>query len=79
VAKTDFIWGAWFAEMSMKTIWKKAIKAHFEDIYSEIIEMDNEENNLDIPVNIELSWKKEIDEIKKVEDLKGYYGKNKGK
>lgn len=41
-AKTDFIWKAWFTEMCMKTIVKKACKTHFGDIFTEIEEMDNE-------------------------------------
>ena len=41
VAKQDFIWKAWFSEMAMKTTIKKAIKFHFEDVYSEIEEEDN--------------------------------------
>ena len=79
VAKTDFIWKSWFAEMCLKTVIKKAVKIHFDDIYSEIIKMDNEENSLEIPVDIKLSWKQEIDEIKTTEELKEYYLKNKGK
>lgn len=41
-AKTDFIWRAWYTEMCMKTIVKKACKIHFGDIYTNIEEMDNE-------------------------------------
>lgn len=41
-AKTDFIWKAWFTEMCMKTVVKKACKIHFGDIYTNIEEMDNE-------------------------------------
>ena len=36
VAKTQTIWQAWFAEMCKKTIIKKAVKFHFDDIYSEM-------------------------------------------
>lgn len=79
VAKTDFIWKAWFTEMCLKTIIKKAVKVHFDDIYSEIIELDNEENDLDIPLDIKLSWKQEIDDIENVEDLRKYYLENKWK
>ena len=78
-AKTDYIWASWFSEMSLKTIIKKAVKIHFDDIYSEIIEIDNEENDLNNPINIELSWKQEIEAIQTIEELKEYYLKNKGK
>lgn len=78
-AKTDNIWKSWFSEMALKTILKKAVKIHFDDIYSDIIELDNEENSLDNPINIQLSWKQEIDNIKTIEELKEYYLKNKWK
>ncbi len=46
VAKTDFIWKAWFKEMVMKTIIKKACKYHFQDIYEGVEELDNENYDL---------------------------------
>jgi len=46
VAKTDFIWKAWFTEMCMKTITKKACKLHYGDVYTKIEEMDNEQYDL---------------------------------
>lgn len=42
VAKTDSIWSAWFKEMVLKTVIKKACKYHFDDIFEGINEMDNE-------------------------------------
>lgn len=47
IAKTDAIWKAWFPEMCMKTIIKKACKTHFEDVYRGIEEMDNDNYDLD--------------------------------
>ena len=47
-AKTDYIWKAWFEEMVLKTIIKKGCKIHFSDIYSDIIEEDNNENSITI-------------------------------
>ena len=79
VAKTDFIWRAWFKEMALKTIIKKAIKYHFADIYEKIETEDNENYNLDNPLDIELSYKQEIDAIENLEDLKNYYFANKGR
>lgn len=41
-AKTKYIWDAWYAEMCLKTIVKKACKLHFGDIFTWVEEMDNE-------------------------------------
>lgn len=46
VAKTDYIWKAWFQEMCLKTITKKACKLHYGDVYTKIEEMDNEQYDL---------------------------------
>lgn len=46
VAKQDYIWKAWFKEMCMKTIIKKACSVHFDDMYHKINDMDNE--NIDV-------------------------------
>jgi hypothetical protein len=43
VAKTDYIWAAWFKEMTLKTVIKKAVKYHFDDIYVNIEQRDNEQ------------------------------------
>ncbi len=50
VAKTTSIWDAWFAEMCKKTIIKKAVKFHFDDIYAEMDEEDNKNYDLEKPV-----------------------------
>lgn len=47
VAKTDYIWNAWYKEMCMKTVMKKSCKVHFEDIFTEIEVMDNEQYDLE--------------------------------
>jgi len=64
VAKTDFIWRAWFQEMCMKTIVKKACSFHFRDVFEKIEEMDNENYDLE-KVNKsdepDLSWFKKIE------------------
>lgn len=77
-AKTDFIWKAWFAEMCMKTIMKKACKTHFWDAFTGIEEMDNENYDVD-NVNLDISWKDEVEAIKTLEELREYYFKNKGR
>ena len=79
VAKTDYIWKAWFVEMARKTVIKKACKKHFEDIYQIIINSDNDNSDIDNPLDVELSVKQEIETIETVEKLKEYYAENKDK
>lgn len=47
VAQTDNIWKQWYAEMCKKTVIKKAVKFHFDDIYAEIEEEDNKNYDLE--------------------------------
>lgn len=47
VAKTDYIWKAWFVEMAMKTVIKKACKTHFKDSFTTIETLDNENYDLE--------------------------------
>ena len=47
VAKWDFIWKAWFKEMVLKTIIKKACKTHFNDVYEKILEEDDKQNDIE--------------------------------
>jgi nucleoside phosphorylase len=47
VAKTDFIWKNWYMEMVSKTIMKKACKQHFNDIFSNIERIDNDNYDLE--------------------------------
>jgi hypothetical protein len=79
VAKTDYIWSQWFDEMSLKTIIKKACKQHFADVYQAIEESDNENYNLENPIDLDLKLKQEIEAITTLQGLKEYYLKNKGK
>jgi len=78
VAKTDFIWRQWFNEMALKTVIKKACKQHFADVYNKIEEMDNDNYNLENPLELDLKYKQEIDAIGNIKSLKEYYQKNKG-
>lgn len=78
-AKTDYIRAQWYKEMCMKTIMKKATKMHFGDIFTKIEEMDNDNYLLDNPLELEIDYKSEIDNIKTLEELRKYYNKNKGK
>lgn len=79
VAKTDFIWATWLKEMVLKTIIKKACKQHFNDIYESIDEVDNDNYDLEIPLGIDLDYKKEIDAINNIDELREYYKNNTGK
>lgn len=49
VAKTETIWNQWFAEMAQKTVIKKAVKLHFDDIFSEMEADDNKNYDLEKP------------------------------
>lgn len=77
VSKMDYIWASWFLEMAQKTLIKKACKQHFLDIYSNIETMDNENYDLDSPLDIEIKDKQKIEQIKTIEKLKEYYQDNK--
>ena len=79
VAKTDFIWKQWFAEMALKTLIKKACKQHFADVYENIEKIDNDNYDLDLPLGLNIKFKQEIEAIKTMDELKEYYEKNKGK
>lgn len=79
VAKTDFIWRSWYKEMCMKTVVKKATKQHFQDIFEWIEKMDNENYSLENPLDLDIKYKSEIDDINSIDELREYYEKNKGK
>jgi len=53
VAKTDTIWKMWFPDMCQKTVIKKAVKLHFDDIFKEIEQEDNKNYDLDKPLEEE--------------------------
>jgi len=79
VAKTDNIWQQWYKEMVMKTVIKKACGLHFRDIFQSMETTDNENYDVENPLDLDLKFKQEIDEIETIDDLKDYYLKNKGK
>lgn len=83
VAKTQKIWLAWFAEMCKKTVIKKAIKFHFDDIYAVMEEEDNKNYDLektDIIQEPELSdaLKNAIDAAADVKALREIYTREYG-
>jgi recombinational DNA repair protein RecT len=65
--------------MALKTIIKKACKQHFSDIYQNIETIDNDNYDLDNPLDIELKYKQEIEAITTIEDLAEYAMSNTGK
>ena len=62
-AKTDSIWKLWYIEMVYKTILKKAIRIHYEDIYTVMIEEDNKE------IDIENLSEKKVDKFLEINNL----------
>lgn len=77
VAKTKKIWEAWFKEMCLKTAVKKAVKVYFEDVFTEMLAEDNEENDLSLlsPSNTETltEMKAKIDSCNTRTELKAYW------
>lgn len=79
VARTDYIWAAWFVEMARKTLIKKACKQHFEDIFQDINVADNENSNIDNSLEVDLGVKAEVEAITTVEALHTYWKDNNDK
>lgn len=81
VAKTKAIWDSWFAEMCFKTVMKKAVKTHFDDIYTDMEDEDNQNYDLEKPVYTGLS-ESIIDDVancKNLSELEFFYKKEKDK
>lgn len=77
-AKMDAVWSEWEKEMTLKTVMKRGCTFYFYDIYESIEEKDNDNYNLENPLDLSLELKKTIDSIQSVEELQSYYGANKG-
>lgn len=81
VAKTSMIWDAWFKEMVLKTVIKKACKYHYDDIFEGLNAIDNESIDLDKAVVIQegIPAEEVAKVIKKIEsftvllELQNYY------
>jgi len=52
-AKTDMMWKAWFKEMVLKTVIKKGVKYHYDDIFTGIEQEDNKQYDLEKVIQIE--------------------------
>ena len=79
VAKTDMIWKAWYVEMCKKTLIKKASRLHFDDVYEKINNLDNENIDLDLPIDINIKVKGDVERIDNLVDLEKYFHANRGK
>lgn len=79
IAKTDYIWKEWYVEMCKKTLIKKACSQHYKDIYTSIDSTDNNNYNLENPLDIDLSVKQLIDNANTLEELQKVYFENKAK
>lgn len=79
VARQDHIWRDWYKEMCLKTLSKKASRQHFADIFQGIDEMDNDSIDLDNPLDLDVTWKGEIEEIKTLDALMVYANANRGR
>lgn len=79
VARTDYIWKSWFKEMALKTVMKKACKQHFADMYEGINALDNDNYDLENPLDLDPTWKSEIDAVENVEELMVYANANRGR
>lgn len=77
IAKTKAIWDAWYPEMCKKTVIKKAVKFHFDDIYAQMEEEDN--RNYDVETQVKETEQlpealvNAINEAPDYEALKGIY------
>ena len=65
-AKTDYIWKNWLTEMYLKTVIKKAVSVHFDDVFNDIEKEDNKSYQIEEP---ETDYAKEIENCKSVDDL----------
>lgn len=80
VARTLKIWNDWFKQMALKSIIKSACSLHFYDTFQEILKTDNEtENDLELPLNIDIKDREEIDKIASIEALSKFYKEHKDK
>ncbi len=78
VAKTKNIWDAWFDEMTLKSVIKRACKRHFNDVTTNIDTLDNENYDTEL-VNTPHDLQEDIDACGTVEELNDIYIENKSK
>lgn len=76
VAKTKKIWDAWYGEMVLKSVIKRACKRHFKDKFTNIEALDNENYDLDL-VDVPFDVQNEIEKCGTLEELESFYRENK--
>jgi len=76
VAKTKAIWDAWYSEMVLKSVIKRACKRHFKDVVVNIELIDNENYEPAI-VEIEAELSGDIEKCGTIEELETLYHENK--
>jgi hypothetical protein len=79
VAKTMSIWDAWYTEMCLKTLIKKAVRVFFDDVYSDIETVDNEQYDLEQLTGVSSETKAEVAKLKSVKQTREYYKEHIGK
>ena len=75
-AKYDNIWKEWTVKMVMKTVIKSAVSIHYQDVFSGMELIDNDNFCLDNPIEITAELKNEIENIATLEGLKECFEKN---
>jgi len=79
VASTDMFWQKWYPEMCLKTLAKKGCKFHCADLFEKIDAKDNENYNVENPLDLEIDLKAKVDACTNVDELKIFYHEYKGK
>lgn len=75
-ARTDDVWQEWFRDMCVKSVIRKLLKKHFDDVYTPTMEEEeNKQTSLEQPIPVEITEtvEQEIQKITTLEDLKQYY------
>jgi len=78
-ASYDSVWIEWLVKMIMKTIIKSAVSVHYQDVFSGMEIIDNENYDLENSLDITVEMKSEIENIATLDELGVYYEKHLGK
>lgn len=76
-AKTDMIWKGWFGEMVLKTVIKKCCKTCLDDVLDDIEAIDNDNIDLDQPIDVDLGLKDLVEQTQTIEALTALYNDKK--
>ena len=72
------IWRDWEVKMYLKTVIKSSCSIHYADVYQSIEAVDNENYDLENPLDITVEMKEEIENLKDADGLKAFYEKHLG-